>query len=195
MNRSVTSPFQLKAFAVMFLAFAISLNHAPSHAGEIHVTEYEIKAVCLYKFLQYIRWPDDHDRDGPVIIGIAGADRFGHAFDTVDNTFLSSGRRVEVRRYGADLHPDSLRSCAILFIDSSERERFQTILDMLNSAPTLTVGDTPGFLEAGGMFNFLLVENRIRWEINRAPLDRAGLRPHAQIFSSAIRVVDFEEGL
>ncbi len=54
----------------------------------------------------------------------------------------------------------------IVFISSSEKDRFRPILTALRGSGVLTVGDTAGFAEMGGVINFILVDNRVHIEIN-----------------------------
>ena len=57
----------------------------------------------------------------------------------------------------------------------------------------LTVGDTEGFLETGGMIRFVQDKDRIRWEINQTPLRQAGMRLNSQILKHAKRVINIPD--
>ncbi len=156
----------------------------------MQAAEYEIKAVYLYNFLLFITWPDT-EPDRPVVIGILGRDFFQTAFEKVEGTQVKSkGRQLQIRRFGSAAEKTDLQSCDALFISRSEKEHFHRIIDQVAGFPVLTVSDAPGFLEAGGMFNFVTAGDRIRWEVNRAALDKAGLRPSSQLLQSAIRVIN-----
>ncbi len=50
--------------------------------------------------------------------------------------------------------------------------------------PTLTVGETSGFLTQGGMIRFFLENNRVRFSINQTIAESAGL----QISSRLLRL-------
>lgn len=156
----------------------------------MEASEYAIKAAYLYNFLLFITWPEPQD-DRPGIICIVGSDPFKTAFEKIEGTPLkTTGQRLEIRHLGTYGRQPALRSCAILFIAASEKNHFEDIIAHVRGAPVLTVADTAGFLDAGGMFNFVTVGDKIRWEINRTPLEKAGLRPSAQLLQSAVRVID-----
>jgi len=104
----------------------------------------------------------------------------------------TTGQRLEIQRFVTYGGQPGLRSCTILFIAASEKKHFEDIVAHVRGAPVLTVADTPGFLDTGGMFNFVTVEDKIRWEVNRPPLEKAGLRPSAQLLQSAVKVMDTE---
>ena len=61
------------------------------------------------------------------------------------------GRDLVIRMYRAG---EDLRGAHILFISASERKRLPMILAGLRGSSVLTVADTAGFLEAGGMIQF-----------------------------------------
>ncbi len=61
---------------------------------------------------------------------------------------------------------EDAQGCRIAFISSSEKDRLRPILNALRGSGVLTVGDTEGFAEMGGVINFTLVDNRVRFEIN-----------------------------
>ena len=53
----------------------------------------------------------------------------------------------------------------------------------------LTVGDTGGFLEQGGIVNFVLEGTKVRFEISQEAAQRAGIRISSRLLRLATRVV------
>ena len=80
---------------------------------------------------------------------------------------------------------EEVADCDILFISSSERNNLQRILEVLHTAPVLTIGDMDRFAERGGMINLTTEEKRVRFEINVEAAERAGLRPGSQLLRLA----------
>ena len=127
--------------------------------------EYQIKAAFLYNFAKFVDWPAEAfaGSNGKLIIGVIGDDPFGGALNQAINGKTINGRPLLVRRlrWGQDL-----RSCHILFISSSERQRLPQIIQSLRGASVLTVGDMGQFNQQGGIINFILEANKVRFEIN-----------------------------
>jgi hypothetical protein len=153
-----------------------------------------LKAVCLYKFFLFVNWPSLPE--GTLTIGILGKDPFGKSFAEVENQlFKGLNKQLAIKRLGPYTQGTNLTQCQILFISASEQEHWGKIFRQIEGKPILTVGDQKGFLEAGGMMNFLLVQNKlrgginIRWEINRVPLNQSGLRMNSQLLESAVRIL------
>lgn len=177
--------------------------------------EYQLKAAFLYNFIMFI----DHERfqelDGgddpnqPIRIGVLGTDPFGGAFDPLRGKDIRNRRVVVTRFQGfASLaddqgqvpegHPqlDRLREHHVLFICRSEKAHLGRILRSVRKESILTVADTPGFLEAGGIINFVIVDKKVRFEINTAAAERTELRIRSKLLRLAKRVVthDVVEG-
>lgn len=83
---------------------------------------------------------------------------------------------------------EDLRDCQIVFISASESPRFVQILNTLRGAHVLAVGESEGFLEAGGTLNFVMERERVRFDANLAAASRENLRISSQLLMMA-RVV------
>ena len=130
--------------------------------------------------------------DEPIIIGIAGEDSFGEAFDVLVRDKTVRGRAVKVKRFEGI---PALNCCHILFIAQSEQQRLPIILDKLRDCPVLTVGDMPEFLERGGGINFVTRGNRVRFEVNLHASSKANLQISSKLLNLATRVVGDNNGV
>jgi hypothetical protein len=183
-------------FTLLFLLvpfeLAVSVEQV-SYAEQKVAQEYELKAVYLYNFLQFIQWPESQrmlSKDGAMVIGIVGESPFGSAFEELEATIPKTGKKpIKVIYYGPYREGLNMRNCHILFVSASEKKNFAKIIADLRGSPVLTVADTEGFLSAGGMIELVKAQGKIRWTINRPQADEAGLRFSAQLLSLAVRVV------
>jgi hypothetical protein len=82
-----------------------------------------------------------------------------------------------------------LQVCQIIFLGKAQSKRIPMLVADLHNAPILTVGETDGFLDAGGMICFLLEENKVRFEINLNAADSAKLKIGSRLLILAQRVV------
>jgi len=144
----------------------------PVRAGAQSASEYEIKAAFLSKFASFVQWPAEMD-DGPICIGIIGADPFGRFLDQGVQGQKINGREFQVRRFQSVAQ---VNRCQILFISSSEKGKLREILSQLQGKPILTVGDMHGFCESGGVINLKMSDSGIRLEINTEAGEKGGLR-------------------
>src|SRR5215217_5503380 len=64
-------------------------------------TDYQIKAVFLYKFTRFIEWPSTAfpDPEGDLVIGVLGEDPFGADLDRVISGETRDRHAVAIARY------------------------------------------------------------------------------------------------
>ena len=129
-------------------------------------------------------WPEDAFADplAPIVIGVVGDDPFGNALPQVVIGKTVQGRDLVIHIYRTG---EDLRGAHILFISASERKRLPMILSSLRGTSVLTVADTAGFLDAGGMIQFLNENERVRFAINVDATSRAKLKVSSKLLSLA----------
>jgi len=159
---------------VAYICFQVP-HQAP--AQSFSSREYEIKAAYLYNFIKYVDWPSGDT----ISIGVLGNDPFGTALAPLNGKIVK-GRRLLIK------HLDSAREaqqCQIIFVSSSEKQRLQEIFESLRSARVLTVGETQGFADGGGIINFIEENNKVRFEINAEAARRTGLNISSELLKLA----------
>jgi hypothetical protein len=163
------------------LLAAPTLGRAQAAAGP---TEYQLKAVFLFNFSQFVDWPPAAFADGrsPLVIGVLGHDPFGNELDEIVHGETVNGRPLAVRRFA---RIEEIDSCHILFIDRSERDQLERILAPLKGRTILTVGDFEGFARRGGMIRFTTLGNKIRMRINLTAAQRANLTISSKLLRPA----------
>lgn len=155
-----------------------------SNAGQA-VEEYHIKAVFLFNLTHFVYWPPGlRDSTAPFVIGIYGPDPFGNALDEAIAGEKKDNRPLMIRHY-TSLSQLTTLSCDILYISSAAMSDWRLIRRRLDHAAVLTVSDTAGFPEQGGMVNLLKKQNRIQIQINRDATREAGLTVSSKLLSLA----------
>jgi len=179
-------PTRCRRFGVCLRA-AFVLLAVWSNAGKAQTpSEYQVKAAFLYNFAKFIEWPPASfpSESAAFQICILGPDPFGNELQEITRNKTVNGRRFQISQV-ADL--ERARTCQILFVRSSEKTHLNQILDGLHGSSVLTVGDQKAFAERGGMINFLLEDDRVRFEVNQKAAEQAGLKLSSQLLSVAKR--------
>ncbi|HWA89829.1 MAG TPA: YfiR family protein [Rhizomicrobium sp.] len=142
--------------------------------------EYKIKAAYLYKFAPFVAWPDKvfASPDSPINVCVSGANPFGAALDRIAAGQRVGGRPVQVKHV-ASVAPDSL--CQIVFLGGSAEQSPAQGAAALRGQPVLTVTDG-----AGGIIGFVLVDNRVRFSIDKAAADESHLAISSKLLSLAV---------
>lgn len=174
------------------VCLASNFLRLPAHGGAQAANEYQVKAAFLFNFAKFVEWPAESlSGDSPFTVGIIGDDPFGGVIDQAMNGKVINGRQIQLKRIKWG---QNLRECHILFISSSEKKKIAQIVDTLRGASTLTVGECDAFAQQGGMINFIMEDNRVRFEINTAYAEQAGLKISSKLLTLAKTVRNGQGG-
>ena len=154
-----------------------SRRETPDDAAMAGSPEYSVKAAMLYRCLELVHWPAGASAENELTltVGVLGKNAMGESVNCLAGKTIS-GRRLVVKKLS---HPEEAVRCQSVFVSSSEKKRTAKILNRLAGMPILTVGETPGFAEQGGIINLLVEGKHIRLELNPAAAENAriGITP------------------
>jgi hypothetical protein len=171
--------------AVLPLA-AISLatdTEAEPPAAAAH-SENEIKSAMLYNFAKFVEWPAGALGEGgaAVVVGVWGDDQLVPVLEAALRNKNVDGHPIMVRRLGPGADP---KSCAVLYVGSSDRKEIVRIVQSVGRSPVLTIGERVQFSRLGGVIAFLRDGNRIRFEINADAAERVGIQVSSKLLRLA----------
>ena len=174
---------QLCHLTAWLLGLALAGLGAPDARAEPAVSaEYQLKAVFLFNFAQFVEWPASAfpDPRAPLVIGVLGKDPFGSYLDELVSGEKIGDRPLVIRRFS---RLEDLAGCHILFVSRSEARSLDTIMARLKEQSLLTVSDADAFTRQGGMVRFAMENGKIRLRIN-VEAAKAG---HLRISSKVLR--------
>lgn len=150
-----------------------------SDAAEAVSREYKLKAAFIYNFAKFVEWPDScyPNAGSPFVIGVLGRNPFGDELAITVRGRKIHGRMIEIRNVRTAAEARGLQ---ILFVSAGEERNFVAMKDSPGSG-VLSVGESVLFAKQGGIINFLLEGNKLRFEINMAAANRSGLKVSAQL--------------
>jgi hypothetical protein len=128
-------------------------------------SEYQIKAVFLFNFTQFVEWPPRAfpTAEAPFVIGVLGKDPFGSQLDEVVRGETVDKRPLVIERYRS---ADEIRNCNLLFIGRSEIGDLPQILAVIKGRSVLTVSDADGLDQSGVIIRLIRQDDRIRLRID-----------------------------
>lgn len=144
--------------------------------------EYQVKAVFLLNFAQFVDWPgkDFASDASPFVIGVLGHDPFGDYLDEVVRDEKVKGHPVEVRRFH---RLDDVQLCHVLFIVGGEVDEVE--LRRLATRSILTVGESDRFTANGGIVRFATEKGKLHLRINLEAAKTSALVISSKLLRSA----------
>jgi len=180
------------AFAVVAVTAAFSVEPQPAFR------EHEVEAVFLYNFGKFVSWPESAfaGAKSPFVIGLVGRSEVGEFLKKTARDGEVRGRRLEIREIGTSDEQSTIAEmgrCHVLFIGRSSSEALPKIIAKLAREPVLTVSDTPGFADIGGVIGFVVGEKKVALEFDLAAAKAARLKLSSKLLRVG-RIVRREDG-
>ena len=169
----------LKRF-IFFILFASIAGTAMAQNGE---EESILKAAFIYNFTRYIDWGTDTE-ENEFIIGIIGSSVIDNPITQLARTNTVKNKRISIRHFN---RLEDISYCQILFIPQKCPFPLQSVLDKTGKG-MLTISEEPGMARLGTAFNFILVNDKLKFEANLKAIYSAGLKAGSQLLKLAIIV-------
>lgn len=173
--------------AGLLLLSTLCIGTAHGAARAQSASEVELKSAFLFKFTHFTEWPEGAlgGEGEPLRMCVIGNASLFQVLQTSVQGRMSQARPVEVQLVSSS---EAIGNCHVLFIGLTDATRIDSLLAALANRPILTVGDRSGFAHDGGMINFVRDDSRLRFEINRDAVTRAGLLMSSQLLKLATLV-------
>ena len=146
--------------------------------------EYQLKLAFLYNFAQFVQWPSDAfpDAGAPLTICIVGPDPFNSEGEQDLRSRKIGNHPIDIKTIKSDQDP---RACQLVFVRASKTRVADEVLHALKGSSTLTVGETKGFAELGGLINLTVDNSKLRFEINLDAAMQTRLKISAKLLALA----------
>ena len=166
------------------LALLLALSGAAAWAQP--ASEAAVKTGFIFNFIKFTQWPGS--RDGvtvPIRLCVPSPQPLEGQLSLLSGRSVGN-RVIDVR---TSVEPGEWRQCDVLFLGESDAGRLPTLQQRLANAPVLTLGDLPGFVEAGGMIGLRVEANRVRFDVNLNSAQLSGLVLNSQMLKLAGKVL------
>jgi hypothetical protein len=187
-GRSWISLLRLAPGAILALYAVNPVLGAPAYSEDA------VKAAYLYRFTQYIEWPEAASAAEPFTIAVLDAPGVAAELRRILPNHRIKNSAAQVREIA---RVQDLGSAQMLYIGSAQIDRVRNAIAALAARPVLVVTDSEQGLAAGGILNFVMLEHRVRFEVSLIAADRSQLRISAEFLGVATRVqsADHNSGL
>ena len=171
----------------LLLALLLALAGAGARAQTPGALERQVKAAYLYKFAGFVEWPEGSFArpDSVLVIGVLGADALAEQLEQSVAGHTAGGRAIVVRKLR---RVEALAGLHILFIGAMERAALQETLAASRNQAVLTVSDSDEAHALGSMINFVVADDKLRFEVALKPVASARMRISARMLSAAYKV-------
>ena len=149
--------------------------------------EDQVKAAYLYKFLGFVDWPASafEGAQSPFVIGVSGADSLADELMPMVANRSTNGRSIVTRKLSAGT---PLAGLNVLFIGRQAAPRSAALIAAAKELPILIVTDSDEAFAGGGAINFVLVDNKVRFDVSLRANEGNGLKISSRLLGVARRI-------
>lgn len=148
-------------------------------------TNARLKAVFLYNFTKYIEWPEAY-REGNFVITVYGSSSTLLAeLRNITATKMLGQQKFEIK---STTSLDGIGKSHILFIPQETAFTMNEIAAKLKGKSTLIVTEKSGMAKQGSAINFVVIENKQKFELNKSNAEKYNLKVSSNLSSLAIPV-------
>ena len=145
----------------------------------------KFKAIYISNFTKYVNWPAA-TKKGDFIIGIMGESPCSAFIQELPKTLKVDGyANLVVKKI---TNASEAQECLLLFIGSDKSEKISDVVAKLKGSNTLIVTESDGLARRGAAINFVLMDNKIKFELNKSNATKYGIEVSSKLEPLAIKV-------
>jgi hypothetical protein len=181
-SRNWPGALKILGAALLVFIFAMLSRSVAAMAESPQANEYQVKTAFVYNFFKFVSWPQDAlpSPEAGLTLCVMGSDPLGNALESLNGKTVKD-RKLQVKRIRKK---EEANSCQALYICKSEQSRTESTLRGIKGH-ILTIGDMKNFASSGGIINFVIVSNRVSFEINTDAAARAEIQISSQLLKLA----------
>lgn len=168
----------MKRFALILLVLGTFI---PQANGQVE----KVKAVFIYKFSQYVRWPAPKTNEAsPFIVMVAGDAELEAQLNTLLNGRSVHGMDIQVVPFSEN----QVATAHLLYLGKDYIADLEKYTQQALDNQILLVAQSPGAGVQGAHVNFIPNGTKLEFEINESFIGRAGLRIPGALRSLAVSI-------
>lgn len=172
--------------AILFALFCISADWVRMPIlQDPNASNAKLKASYIYNFTKYINWPDKY-KEGNFVIGVLGTSTFYNDLTALLSTKTVGNQKFEIKSFTSAETVSGI--CHILFVPTENSGMLPDILKKMKGKSTLIVTEKPGLAKQGAAINFIVENNKQKFELNKSNIEKYSLKVSSTLTSLAIAV-------
>jgi hypothetical protein len=146
--------------------------------------EYNLKAAFLYRFLDYVEW-ENNPHPESLNIAILGESDIIPPLQEISSQKNLQNRRINIRQVN---NISDLASNQIIFVSRNYKYSVESIVSKLAGKPALIISEKEKDFAKGTHINFLISDNKLKFEVNLNATSRSGLKISSELLQHALMI-------
>jgi len=140
------------------------------------------QTLFIYNFSRLIEWPASY-RTGNFVIGTLGTTEVADELEAYTKGKKVGTQNIEIVRFKS---PEEIQNCHILFVPFARTKQVMDVLARLSGKSTLIITEKNGGLDEGAAINFVIVQDKMRFELKPENASKYGIKFSAKLNEMAM---------
>lgn len=162
----------------LLLGMLLLLFGTVSSQAQVH----RYHSLFLYNFTKYIQWPASYQQ-GDFVIGVYGDSPIREHLQNIASNKKAGTQNFVIKTFSS---PEQITQCHMLYLPNSESKHLDAIKARLKGQSTLIITERDGMAAKGSNINFILVDGKVKFELNREATANANLKVSSELSRLAI---------
>lgn len=147
-------------------------------------TNSKMKAIFIMNFTKLIEWPASY-REGNFVVGVIGNSPLYTELIKMAKTKKVANQSLEIKKFSG---VQEIGKCHILFVSENKSEEINSVLKKVKPNSTLVITSKHGLVEKGSGINFIVKNNRQKFELNKQNVEKSKLKVSSNLEALAFTV-------
>ena len=175
----------IKNYILLLIAGIVFIANSSFYTpAQTDSQEYILKAAFVSRFADYIEWANENETNN-FTIGILGESSIAAPLNDIAKDKKIKNKSILIK---SCKNLDDINSCQIIFVSKNYDTPIETIVSKLGNNPILLITEQKDACEKGAHINFLITDNKLKFEINLKAALKAGFKISSQLLQHAILI-------
>ena len=147
-------------------------------------TNSKMKAIFIMNFTKLIEWPKSY-KEGNFVVGVVGESPLYKELTKMAKTKKVANQSLQVKKFNAT---NDIGKCHILYVSKNKSQEISSVVKKVKSNSTLIITEKFGLVEKGAGINFIVKDNRQKFELNKKNVEKYKLKINKKLEALAFSV-------
>ncbi|MCC5930568.1 MAG: YfiR family protein [Cyclobacteriaceae bacterium] len=146
--------------------------------------KYNYYQIFMYNFTKYIQWPEESLK-GDFVIGVLGNNELVGNLEKMAESKTVGNQKIRIQVLNS---PSDAANCHMVFIPDNRSKMFEDVNVATEGKPVLVITEKQGLGNMGSSINFIVVDGKLKFELNRGATEKANLKVAGDLAKLAILI-------
>lgn len=162
------------------LLFVFFISASSSSFAQIE----KMQAAFMYNFTMLVNWPASY-QSGDFVIAVLGSGAINKELEDMAKQKKAGSQTIVIKKISS---AGEIGNAHMVYVSNSAKSKIPDVVAKTASSATLVVTESDGAGKEGSIINFMLVDEKLRFELNEPKASAKGLKLAANLIKLGIPV-------